>query len=645
MGLILKNVDWGRITRSVRVEMKNREVYQPLISLYRWWARRPHTLMGAVIDAAADLLAADGRVSDPFSGGGTVAIEALRRGYEVYAQDINPWAAWGLKVSLTPVKPEELAQAGTELLASLRTAVGSAYFASCEQHGPSTTVHAFRVRWGSCTSCARRFWVYPYPLLTVASRKTGESEGYFGCRRCGMVSRRRLELKKHVCTECGWLLQRAGHPVRAYREKACPHCRQRDTLADAKWALVLNQQLREANGHAALHLDIPPQVAEPDAPAETVDLPAGLRDAIPAGVETNRLIKNGFRSWADLYPPRQLRALLTAGRLLAASNFPEGIKERLLLVLMGAAEMPGYLCRWDRFHPKIFEAMSNHRYAFDGLAVEPNPMAALGRGSLERRIIASTKAARWLQDQGKGSRAPAYHASVGAGKPPVVSGRVAVVQGSSDQQLLPDGAASLVLTDPPYYDSVQYGELATLFEAWMRAFGIAEEGCDLRKEAVPNRVRGLGMEGYQTILSRIFSESGRTLKPNGRMILTYHSRNLRAWAALGGALAKAGFHIAGLAVAPSENARDHSKRGKRSFVSDLVIECVKGSSQPEVEIITPPKTPQERELLHAGRAIADAGAADYAKVRTVFSRLSCRLRDRRINISTPRDACTGASHG
>jgi hypothetical protein len=166
----------------------------------------------------------------------------------------------------------------------------------------------------------------------------------------------------------------------------------------------------------------------------------------------------------------------------------------------------------------------------------------------------------------------------------------------------------------------------------MHALKIAGDGCDLRKEAVPNRVRGLDTEGYQTILSGIFAESARSLAPNGRMILTFHSSNLRAWAALGGALAAAGFRIGGLAVAPSENARDHSKRGKRSFVSDLVIECLKGNSQRKVETVTQPRTPEERELLYAGLAIAEAGAAGYAKIREVFSRLSCRLQNRRIKI-------------
>lgn len=109
---ILSGIEWNQIQSRIVAETKNREVHQPLVSLYRWWARRPHTLIGAILDSAAATLPTDALILDPFSGGGTVAIEATRRGHRVYSQDVNPWAAWGLHVSLSPVDPHELAGVG-----------------------------------------------------------------------------------------------------------------------------------------------------------------------------------------------------------------------------------------------------------------------------------------------------------------------------------------------------------------------------------------------------------------------------------------------------------------------------------------------------------------------------------------------------
>ena len=47
----------------------------------------PAQLMGALIDAASPLIGKDTCIADPFSGGGTVAIEAARRGFRIYAQE------------------------------------------------------------------------------------------------------------------------------------------------------------------------------------------------------------------------------------------------------------------------------------------------------------------------------------------------------------------------------------------------------------------------------------------------------------------------------------------------------------------------------------------------------------------------------
>lgn len=94
---LLSGIDWQRLEQRIRAQQRNREIYTPPISLFRWWARRSHALIGALLDSAVDARAGTSlAVSDPFSGGGTVAIEAARRGLPVYAQDLHPWAVTGV---------------------------------------------------------------------------------------------------------------------------------------------------------------------------------------------------------------------------------------------------------------------------------------------------------------------------------------------------------------------------------------------------------------------------------------------------------------------------------------------------------------------------------------------------------------------
>src|SRR5690242_17654925 len=114
---IVNRIPWADLDRLVEAQQRNRETYSPAISLFRWWARRPHAVAGAILDAAKAEFGADSfLVADPFSGGGTVAFEAVRRGLTVYAQDLYPWPSLGLATSLAQADVKDLARAGGELL-------------------------------------------------------------------------------------------------------------------------------------------------------------------------------------------------------------------------------------------------------------------------------------------------------------------------------------------------------------------------------------------------------------------------------------------------------------------------------------------------------------------------------------------------
>src|ERR1700733_2576712 len=106
---VIEQIDWGVLDRQVETEQRNRETFSPVVSLFRWWARRPHAVAGSILDAAIELFGNTSFViSDPFSGGGTVAFEAARRGLALYAQDLYPWPSMGLATSLNRANVDEL---------------------------------------------------------------------------------------------------------------------------------------------------------------------------------------------------------------------------------------------------------------------------------------------------------------------------------------------------------------------------------------------------------------------------------------------------------------------------------------------------------------------------------------------------------
>ncbi len=607
---LLENIDWLALDKRVSREQRNREIYSPAVSLFRWWARRPHALIGEILDAVEG---SGLSVSDPFSGGGTVALEAARRGHSIYAQEIHPWAANGLAIALDRVDPQALAGAGENWLAALEEKRKILYGTQCPRHGNSDSeiLTIFWVRRASCPSCEADAFLFPYSLISLASRSKRETDGFFGCGACGYVTRSALDTEAPRCSRCRSSLpersisQLPGGQFRC-RARECGHEFSAFT-ADFSWRPVLVQRLCGA----VAHIDRP-TVVELAAieGARPPNVPAPLHAEIPLGLETRRLRRAGITRWSDLYPPGQLNAMLAAAQALDELKLTPQVADRLRLVLCGASEMAGYASRWDRFYPKAFEVTANHRFSLTGLAVETNLLARRGRGTLYRRLAQSVHAAEWSREfNGLPPRrlSARTQSKVGAGE----LDRPTVVHGSSTSQPLGDRSVDLVLTDPPYYDDVQYAELGSLFLAWAQASGLIAGSVhvDLRAEAVPNSLRGTDASRYCELLTAVFDESRRTLKPGGRLVLTFHNTTGKAWWALARALGGAGFFVAALAVAHAENETDHAKRGRRAFSRDLVIECRAAPVDPaEVVIAAEATEAQSFELLAAGSAVAELAA-------------------------------------
>jgi putative DNA methylase len=619
---IVDNIEWVQLDCLVETQQRNRERYSPAISLFRWWARRPHAVAGAILDAAkTEFGVASFLVADPFSGGGTVAFEAVRRGLPTYAQDLYPWPTAGLATSLSRADAGKLALAGEELLEKLSP--HRARYQWSDGRRTRELTHIIRVRVAPCRHCRAPIHLFREPFLSMASRKQDEKTAFFGCAACGAVTLRAEGVHRFRCDSCRRLsaVTKSEGPSQQPTIR-CPHCGRSTELAlllDSipSWKPVLVQEREVAAAgrtlptlRAAAKGDPVQDVAE--APCERA-----LQVAIMPGVETAHLLRHGFRCWGDLYPHRQAQVLLAALDAVEALGFPRAVKCRLRLAVLGATEMAGYLCRWSRTHPKAFEAVANHRYSRSTVVVETNLLSPVGRGTFPRRLRAAEKGLKWLQEEPLPERIIVCNGS--ARRRRLQKGAM-VVTGSSARQVLGNGTAQLVLTDPPYHDDLQYGELSRLFHVWL-GVALATAPPAENVEAVPNLVRGTDTERYEDIVSECFRESLRTLAPDGRLVLTFHNHDLAAWTALRNALVRSGFCVVGLATVSAENSADHGKRNRRTFLCDLVIECVRRPARGAAGALSVKgraDTEQRRNLLAIGRALAE----------TVNGQLSCSLKER-----------------
>jgi hypothetical protein len=114
---------------------------------------------------------------------------------------------------------------------------------------------------------------------------------------------------------------------------------------------------------------------------------------------------------------------------------------------------------------------------------------------------------------------------------------VSVVQASSTCLRLPDSSIDYVFTDPPFGDFIPYSEINQVNEAWLGSL------TDPSEEAIISRAQRKDAHDYEALMSRVFSEVGRVLKPTGTATVVFHSSKPEVWASLGTAFASANLRV------------------------------------------------------------------------------------------------------
>ena len=114
-------------------------------------------------------------------------------------------------------------------------------------------------------------------------------------------------------------------------------------------------------------------------------------------------------------------------------------------------------------------------------------------------------------------------------------GHVEVVQGSGATTKLADESVDYVFMDPPFGGNIPYSEVNFINEAWLRRPTRTSD------EAVVSAAQEKGIDEYEALLTRVFKEAHRVLKPTGIANIAFNSTKARIWAALVNAYTTAGF--------------------------------------------------------------------------------------------------------
>jgi adenine-specific DNA methylase len=145
-----------------------------------------------------------------------------------------------------------------------------------------------------------------------------------------------------------------------------------------------------------------------------------------------------------------------------------------------------------------------------------------------------------------------------------------------------DGTVDAIITDPPYYNMIDYTDASDLFYVWCKRalfdampdlFGDAGELQDKTEEIIVKRGNAPGehrtKEFYERSLGKAFQEAKRVLRLDGVLVVVFGHSELNAWRRLLSALHDAGFVVT--AAWPSRT--ESANTGVASIKVTITIGC------------------------------------------------------------------------
>jgi len=542
------------------------------------------------------------KVLDPFSGGGSIPFEALRYGFDTYANELNPVASVILKATLDypfrfgPKLAKDIEKYGAILAERVRERLEP--FFPVEE---GESIHAYI--WARTVKCP--YTGKPIPLSPnwwlakganpVAVRPLFDadaSEARFEILRGATVSSFDPDqgTVKRGNAVSPWA---HNQPVDGDYIKAEA---QAGRMGQQLYALAVKRrrglefrlpspQDREGVQRAASELSkrLPQWTAQGLVPTEEIE-------AVSNYERGHRLY--GMNRWMDMFMPRQLLSHCTAVEALRGvqeevfSDLPPDTAEAVLtylgIALDKAVDWNSLGCAWHPARTVIGHTFQRHNYELVWSPTEFDSSGNLFPWVVSQVADAFQGIAKLATgESGTKSFAP-------EGK----AGKVKVGKGSAAaMHWIPEGAIHCIAVDPPYYDNVMYAECADFFYVWMkRTLGslhpefFNEELTNKDDEAVANSARfasmgrkkkALALEDYERKMASAFREMHRVLTDDGVLTVMFTHKKVEAWDTLATSLIGAGFAIHSSWPVHTESEHSLHQAKKNAAQSTIMLTCRK----------------------------------------------------------------------
>ena len=543
-------------------------------------------------------------VVDPFAGGGSIPLEALRLGCDTFASDLNPVACLILKVMLEdiprhgPGLADELRRAGAEIKSKAELELADLYPKDPDGATPVAYLWARTVRCeapdcGAEIPLMRSMWLCQKPHRRIALRPTithptqgppqvtfdifePEDDAEVGA---GTVSRARA-----TCLCCNAVMppDRVRTQIAAQKGGADVTFDDRgNRTGGARMTAVVTLKPDEQGRHYRT-----PNNADYDAvhraqqridaildewerggrhglcPVPDESTPPGGGSGAGRAFSAQRY---GMLRWGDLFTARQKAALVELSNQIRLADVSDAIRELLTCALSLFARA----CNGNaRSRPDSSVAPA---FGMQTLPITWNfPETIISGGRSEHFDGALSNVAQIVD------RVPSL--SMGQTQ-----------SADATNHPLPDQSTGVWFTDPPYYDAIPYADLSDYFLVWLKralpGHPLLRDPFDadnplspktaeiVQDETKQNDGRRKDRKWFEDTMARAFEEGRRVLRDDGVGSVVFAHKTTAGWEALLSGMIRGGWTITGSWPIATESAARLRARESAALATSVHLVC------------------------------------------------------------------------